>query len=256
MPSALSVQALPGVPEVAPGDDLVALALAALGRAGLTLQDGDVLVLAQKIVSKAEGRQVDLASVQPGPEALALAATVRKDPRQVELILAESSAVVRQRPEVLIVRHRLGFVMANAGIDRSNVPASAPGAETVLLLPLDPDGSAQRLREALRARCGVDCGVVISDSFGRPWRVGTTNVALGAAGVASLIDRRGETDRQGRVLEVTQIAVADALATAAGLAMGEGDEGTPLVLVRGWRSAAAPRPASALIRPAGEDLFA
>lgn len=251
----LQLFALPGVGEVAAGEDLAALATAALARAGLALQAGDVLVAAQKIVSKAEGRQVDLADVEPGARAHELAAQVGKDARVVELILSESGAVLRARPGVLIVRHRSGHVMANAGIDRSNVPASAPGAETVLLLPVDADASAARLAAALRERSGVAVGVVVSDSFGRPWRMGTTNVALGAAGVAALIDRRGESDRQGRTLEVTQVAVADVIAAAAGLVMGEGAEGTPLVLVRGWVSAAPALPAADLVRPAAEDLF-
>lgn len=254
VPSPLQLVTLPGIGEVRAGDGLVTIIAAALDRAGLTLQPGDVLVVAQKVVSKSEGRVVDLAAVQPSARALELAAATGKDARFVEVVLAESSAVLRARPGVLIVRHRLGYVMANAGIDRSNVPRDA-AAEPVLLLPHDPDASAAALRADLQARLGIAPGVVVSDSFGRPWRLGTVNIALGAAGVPALFDRRGEADREGRTLEVTQVACADALAAAAGLVMGEGGEGTPVVLVRGWRSPAAARPAVDLIRPADEDLF-
>lgn len=255
MATALHIIALPGIGEVPAGADLAAMASEALQRAGLTLEVRDLLVVAQKIVSKAEGRIVDLASVRPSPRAIELAARTRKDARLVELVLAESTEVLRARPQVLIVRHRLGFVMANAGIDRSNVPAGASGAEVALLLPRDPDASAAALRDALQARLGVAPGVIVSDSFGRPWRLGSTNIALGAAGLAALVDHRGETDRNGRTLEVTQVAAADALAGAAGLVMGEGAEGTPMVLVRGWGSTAPHLGAAALIRPALEDLF-
>ena len=255
MASALQLIALPGICEVQAGADLAAIAAEALQRLGLALEAGDVLVLAQKIVSKAEGRRVDLATVRPSARALELARQTLKDPRVVELVLGESAEVLRIRPHVLIVRHRLGFVMANAGIDRSNVPAGDGQAEVALLLPLDPDASAVGLRDALQARLGVAPAVIVSDSFGRPWRLGSTNIALGAAGLATLVDHRGHVDREGRTLEVTQVAVADALAAAAGLVMGECAEGTPMVLVRGWRSSAPHRNAAALIRPAAEDLF-
>jgi coenzyme F420-0:L-glutamate ligase/coenzyme F420-1:gamma-L-glutamate ligase len=250
-PADLFLHALRGLGEIRAGDGLAALIGASLARDGLSWRSGDVVVIAQKAVSKAEGRFLDLGSVSPSPRALELATVTGKDPRLVEAILAESSEVLRARPNVLIVRHRLGYVMAQAGIDRSNVP----GTERVLLLPEDPDASAERLRDALVAAAQVDLGVVVSDSFGRPWRLGTTNVALGAAGVPSLWDRRGETDRNGRVLEVTQVAWADAVAAAAGLVMGEGAEGVPAVLVRGLGRPAAARPARALLRPVDEDLF-
>lgn len=240
-----------GLGEIKPGDDLATLLAAALPQ---PVGDGDVLVVAQKIVSKAEGRYVDLATVTPSPRAQELAATTQKDPRLVELILAESTAVLRAARNVLIVRHRSGHVMANSGIDRSNVP-SAAGREMVLLLPLDADASADRLRANLNARLGVTLALVISDSFGRPWRMGTVNVALGAAGLPAIIDRRGEVDRNGRTLEVTQVALADAVAGAAGLVMGEGAEGTPAVLVQGLTWQAPERPAAALLRPLDEDLF-
>ena len=250
MGKCISYRAVHGFAEVAAGDDLAALLVAALPDAA----NNDVLVVAQKIVSKAEDRSVDLNAVSPSARAQELAGLTGKDPRLVELILAESSEVLRAQPGVLIVRHRLGYVMATAGIDRSNVP-SAAGEERVLLLPLDADASAAALRQALRNRLGVDLGVIISDSFGRPWRNGVVNVALGAAGLPSLIDRRGEPDRFGRGMEVTQVALADALAAAAGLVMGEGAEGVPAVLVHGLEWSAPDRPAQALIRPLAEDLF-
>jgi coenzyme F420-0:L-glutamate ligase / coenzyme F420-1:gamma-L-glutamate ligase len=221
----------------------------------MALQPGDILVVAQKIVSKAEGRHVDLATVAPSARALELATATRKDPRLVQLVLDESGEVLRAVPNVLIVRHRCGYIMANAGIDRSNSGPRGAGQEIVVLLPVDPDASASRLRQALGARLGIEPGVIVSDSFGRPWRNGSVNVALGAAGLASLVDRRGEKDRDGRVLEATEVACADALAAGAGLAMGEGAEGTPMVLVRGWSAAAGERNGGALIRPPAEDLF-
>lgn len=254
MSPALALYALPGLGEVHAGDDLAVLACAALARAELTLAAGDVLVLAQKIVSKSEGRSVPLHSVVPGAQALELSAQTGKDARLVELVLRESAAVLRQRPGVLIVRHRLGFVMANAGIDQSNVDHTDAG-ECALLLPQDPDASAARVRQRLGDLCGTCPAVVVSDSFGRPWRVGSTNIALGTAGLAALIDRRGEQDRFGRTLKVTQVAVADALAGAAGLVMGEGAEGLPMVLVRGWSHPAPERNGQSLLRPAAEDLF-
>ena len=250
----LTLTALPDVPEVLPGSDLAALLAAALEQAGLRLRAHDVLVVAQKIVSKAEGRYVVLAGVTPQSRALELAALTGKDPRLIELILAESTEVLRAKRDVLIVRHRLGFVMANAGIDRSNLNAPA-GEERVLLLPEDPDHSAQALQGALGARFDVAPAVIISDSFGRPWRRGVVNIALGAAGVAALVNRRGERDRAGRPLEVTEVALADALAAAAGLLMGEADEGLPAVLIRGLEFKAPPNAARTLIRPLDEDLF-
>ncbi len=250
----LAITALAGIGEIAPGDDLAAVVRSALSETGLALAAGDIIVVAQKIVSKAEGRQVDLGSVTPSSEAEALARKTGKDARFVELVLRESSEVMRAVPGVLIVRHRLGFVMANAGIDRSNIVV-AEGSEQALLLPADPEASAQALREALTTSAGVAPAVVISDSFGRAWRIGTVNVAIGAAGLPSLIDRRGETDRNGRVLESTEIALADAVAAAAGLAMGETREGTPVVHIRGLSWDAPEGPASDLLRAPDRDLF-
>lgn len=252
--SELRFTALAGFPEVRPGDDLGALVADASARNGHRLADGDVVVVAQKIVSKAEGRLFALAGIQPGQKALELAATCRKDPRLVELVLRESTEVVRCVPEVLIVRHRLGFVVANAAVDQSNVDG---GGAFALLLPIDPDASAARLRSALHERLGVVVGVVVSDSFGRPWRMGVTGTCVGCAGVASLVDQRGRTDRFGRTLQVTQIAAGDAIAAAAVLAMGEADEGRPVVVARGlpreWLRDDAP--ATKLVRSQREDLF-
>ncbi|MGH8298755.1 MAG: coenzyme F420-0:L-glutamate ligase [Steroidobacteraceae bacterium] len=244
----LTLTALPDIGEVEPGADLAGILGAALAR--LPRPRG-VLVVAQKVVSKSEGRYVCLDTVTVSLRAAELAALTRKDPRVVELVLSESVEVLRAKPDVLIVRHRLGYVMANAGIDRSNVG----GRDRVLLLPRDPDASAVALLSALRARHEVDVGVIISDSFGRPWRKGVTNVALGAAGLPALINRRGEPDRNGRRLEVTEVALADQLASAAGLLMGEGAEGLPAVLISGMAWAAPHVAARGLIRPLEEDLF-
>jgi coenzyme F420-0:L-glutamate ligase/coenzyme F420-1:gamma-L-glutamate ligase len=213
----------------------------------------DVVVIAQKAVSKAEGRFVDLASVQPSARAIELATVCHKDPRLVEVILRESTEVLRVAANVLITRHRRGYVMAQAGVDRSNVPQQ--GGERVLLLPEDPDASAAGIRADLERHLGVAPGVIVSDSFGRPWRNGVVNVALGAAGVPALWNRRGEADRDGRPLESTEVGWADAVAAAAGLLMGEAAEGIPVVLVRGLEWRAPQRLASALIRPLEQDLF-
>lgn len=250
----VALHALPGVPEVAIGADLGAVVVEALQRASITLASDDALVVAQKIVSKAEGRLVRLADVRPSARAAAIAAQCLKDPRLVELVLAESSELVRVAPHVLIARHRLGYVLANAGIDRSNTGAAADSA-VVLLLPEDPDASAARLRAAVAARTGVAPAVIVSDSFGRPWRIGTVNVALGVAGLAAVVDLRGRPDRDGRTLEVSQVALADAVAAGAGLVMGEATEGCPLVLVRGLAPALPHRDGQALLRPLAEDLF-
>jgi coenzyme F420-0:L-glutamate ligase/coenzyme F420-1:gamma-L-glutamate ligase len=250
----LELLALPGLPMVKAGDDLAALLAEAYARGSISPQPGDVLALAQKIVSKAEGRTVDLATVTPSPRAVTLAAEVQKDPRLVELILSESVRVVRSRPNVLIVEHRLGFVMANAGIDQSNV-APVDGVERALLLPVDPDGSAARLRDALGQRLGSPPAVIITDSFGRAWRRGTQGIAIGAAGLPALLDLRGNPDLFGRTLQVSISGFADEIASAASLVMGQGDEAQPAVLVRGLSWSAEDNPASNLVRPANEDMF-
>lgn len=250
----LTLVALPGIPEVARGADLAGLLLAAVGRAGRMLESGDVIVIAQKIVSKAEGRTVRLAGVTPSTRALELAGVVGKDPRLVELMLCESREVMRARPGVLIVEHRLGFVLASAGIDQSNV-AAPHGEAIVLLLPENPDASARRIQQHLFAACGVETGVIINDSFGRAWRNGVTGVAIGVAGVPALVDLRGRSDREGRPLRVTQVAAADELAAAASLIMGQSDEGYPAVLARGFPYALRASSVDELIRPHAEDLF-
>ncbi|MGH8206175.1 MAG: coenzyme F420-0:L-glutamate ligase [Steroidobacteraceae bacterium] len=256
-PSELSLTAVPGFPLVSAGDDLAELLASCLDAAGMPLCDDDVLVFAQKIVSKAEGRRVRLADVTVSARAQALAQQVGKDPRLVELILAQSRRVVRAARDVLIVEHHLGFVMANAGIDQSNV-ASAQDAESVLLLPLDPDASAEGLRARIGARSGCRVGVIISDSFGRPWRLGTVGVAIGVAGCAALMDLRGHADLFGRELRVTVVGHADEIAAAASLLMGQAAEGQAVVRVRGLRSPQLPQAsggAQALLRPASQDLF-
>ena len=245
MKPGLQLFALPGLPMVQAGDDLAAQLSAAMARAGLAPEPGDVLAIAQKIVSKAEGRSIALASVAPSQAARDLATQTGKDARLVELILSESERVVRARPNLIIVKHRLGFVMANAGIDQSNVGEDGQA----LLLPRNPDASAA----ALAARLGLP--VVITDSFGRAWRRGTVGVAIGAAGLPALQDLRGRPDLFGRTLMVSITGFADEIAAAAGLVMGQGAEGIPAVLLRGLAWSGAVNPAAELLRPAQEDLF-
>jgi coenzyme F420-0:L-glutamate ligase/coenzyme F420-1:gamma-L-glutamate ligase len=252
----LTLTPLPGVPLVRQGDNLVEIVLASLARARIELQDGDILVVAQKIVSKAEGRMVNLAQVTPSPRAVELGVCTGKDPRLVELILRESRQVLRTRPGTIIVEHRLGFVCASAGIDHSNV--GEEGGETqdwVLLLPEHPDASAQSLRQGLEATSGRCLGVMIIDSHGRAWRLGTVGVAIGLAGMPALVDLRGRADLFGYRLQITQVGVADELAAAASLVMGQAAEGTPLVHVRGFPYALRQASLSELIRPQSEDLF-
>jgi coenzyme F420-0:L-glutamate ligase/coenzyme F420-1:gamma-L-glutamate ligase len=220
----------------------------------IDLKQGDVLVLAQKIVSKSEGRSTRLKSIEVSDEAVKLAEMCDKDARLVQLILDESTEVLRCVPGVLIVRHKLGFVMANAGIDHSNI-ATDSSDERVLLLPQHPDRSARQLRLELEKAVGCDLAVIITDSFGRPWRLGTTGVCIGCDGIAPLQDKRGEIDLFGNELLVTQIAMGDELATAASVLMGQSDEARPLVVVRGLEFEPESRPARELLRPANEDLF-
>ena len=251
-PAALELFAPSGLPMVQQGDDLTAMIGDAL--AGYAPRDGDVVVVAQKIVSKAEGRGVEVASVVPSDRARALAEEIGKDPRLVEIVLGESARIVRSRPNLLIVEHKLGFVMANAGVDQSNV-APADGVARALLLPVDPDGSAETLRAGLSTRFGAKLAVLINDSFGRAWRRGTAGIAIGAAGLPSLIDLRGSPDLFGRTLEVSVIGFADEVAAAASLLMGQADEARPVVLVRGLTWTAPDAPAVVLVRPPAEDLF-
>jgi coenzyme F420-0:L-glutamate ligase/coenzyme F420-1:gamma-L-glutamate ligase len=249
----LSIHALKTIPLVMAGDDLAVLLVAALDEAGLEAVAGDILVVAQKIVSKAEGRRIRLDDVQPSPQAGRLAAEVGKDPRLVELILGESTGIVRKAPGVIIVRHRLGFVSANAGIDQSNI--GHEDGESALLLPLDPDLSARRLRADIERLSGRRMGVIISDSMNRPWRLGTIGSAIGSAGLTVLDDRRGQHDLFGRELKVTMINRADSMATAAMLLMGETTERVPAALLRGFPAEDSSQRAADCIRPTAEDLF-
>src|SRR5271165_473002 len=250
----VTLSAIADVPLVQPRDDLAGLLISACERSALSPADGDVLVVAQKVVSKAEGRYVDLATIVPSARAQKLAVEVNKDARLIEVILGESRRVVRYRPGVLIVEHRLGFVLANAGVDSSNVDPQA-GIEPVLLLPHDPDGSAAILLARFAAHFRKTLAVIIIDSWGRAWRRGTVGVALGAAGLPALMDLRGRPDLFGHELRVTQTGFADEIAAAASLLMGEADEGMPAVLVRGLAWTGAVVPAAALIRAPDEDLF-
>jgi coenzyme F420-0:L-glutamate ligase/coenzyme F420-1:gamma-L-glutamate ligase len=252
MPDTLTLRALPGIPLMSGSGGLPDQLCMALQRVGGPL-DGDVLVVTQKVVSKSEGCYVCLDEVVPSERARSLSSQCGKPPAYVEVVLQESEEVLRCAPGVLIVRHRNGHVMANAGIDQSNVCTS--GASTrVLLLPRDPDASARRLREAVRQRFDVSVAVLISDSFGRPWRLGTCGVCIGAAGLQPVLDLRGQPDLFGRPLEISQQAVADELASAAALLMGQGAEGLPIVLVRGF-SPIGDGCAGDLLRRPEEDLF-
>ncbi|MCP8939939.1 coenzyme F420-0:L-glutamate ligase [Alsobacter sp. SYSU M60028] len=249
----LELTALPDFPTVKAGDDLARLVHEGLGRAGVEPRARDVVVLAQKVVSKAEGRAVRLADVVPSPRAVELAATALKDPRVVELILRESREVIRCRPHVIIVEDLRGYVMANAGIDASNVEGD--GEETVLLLPADPDASAARLRADLDRLTGARMGVVINDSFGRAWRLGTCGTAVGVAGLPALLDLRGRPDRNGRTLMTSELALADEVAAAGSLLMGQGGEGHPVIHIRGVPEVGRDGRAADLVRPRNMDLF-
>ncbi len=251
MAQGLLLQPLQGVPLVKAGDDLVDLTLSALRASQLKLEANDILVYAQKIVSKAEGRSVDLRNVTPSPRAIELAAVTRKDARLVELILSESAAVVRAGPGILIVEHRLGMILANAGIDRSNVD----GADCALLLPLDPDRSSQFMCDAFTRQAGVEIGVLVIDSIGRAWRNGTIGTTIGASGTPTLLDLRGRPDLYGRLLETTEVGWADELAAAASLVMGQAGEGFPVVLARGLAVPSQRGTARGLLRPMEKDLF-
>ena len=258
---ALTLTPLTEFPLVRPGDDLALFIWQSLGRSQIVLQDGDILVIAQKIVSKAEGRIVHLSHIEPSPSAIELAARCEKDPRQVELVLRESREVLRVRPGTIIVEHRLGFVCANAGIDHSNVSPVAEIGEALdpegwlLLLPLDPDATACAIRQRLEAASGCRVGTLIIDSHGRAWRLGTVGVAIGLSGLPGLVDLRGEPDLFGYKLRITQVGAADELAAAASLVMGQAAEGTPVIHVRGFPYPAREGRLSDLLRPKDEDLF-
>ncbi|MFL6799130.1 MAG: coenzyme F420-0:L-glutamate ligase [Xanthobacteraceae bacterium] len=250
----LKLIGIPGIPLIRPGDDIVALLLVALANASLSLHDGDVLVIAQKIVSKSQGRYVCLDQLQPSADAVDMARRTGKPPALVQAVLSQSTRVVRAAANVLIVEQVDGFIVANAGIDRSNAEPGQEG-ERVLLLPHAPDETAAELRADFAQRCGKEFAIIISDSFGRPWRRGTVGVALGAAGVCSLLDLRGEMDLYGRPLQTSEVALADQIAAAASLVMGESKEGIPAVLVRGLQASGPDLPARTLLRDAQNDLF-
>lgn len=249
-PDRLELIALLGFPEVKESEFLPGLILECLRANGIAPADHDVLVIAQKVVSKAEGQSILLSDVAPSGDALRIARKTDKDPRIVELILRESVSIVRQAGHLIITENRLGIVMANAGVDQSNVEDGH-----VLLLPKDPDASARAVREHLREQCGCDVGVVIADSIGRAWRNGIVGHAIGVAGIAALLDLRGALDRQGRALRVTEVAIADEIAAAGSMLMGQGAEGKPVVLVRGFRHIDGDAGAASLLRARELDLF-
>lgn len=252
----LELTPLADIPLIQAGDNLAKITLDALSRQNIDLFDGDILVFAQKIVSKAENRLVYLPEVQPSEQAIQIAAEVEKDPRFIELVLRESHQVLRKRAGTIIVEHRKGFICANAGIDHSNVrgPYGDPDL-WVLLLPEEPDRSAQFIRNEIEQQTGVKIGVLIIDSHGRAWRLGTVGVAIGLAGMPGLVDLRGEADMFGYQLRITQVAVADELAAAASLVMGQADERTPIVHVRGFPYPLREGSFEELPRPAVMDLF-
>lgn len=251
MPTPLTLTPISGIPLIQPGDDLAEIILRAIAKAGAKLEDGDVLVVTSKIVSKAEGRLVNLAQVTPSPHAVELAAQTEKDPRLVELILRESAQVLRIRPGVIIVEHRLGFVCANAGIDHSNVQSP----DGVLLLPENPDDTAHSLRRSLEAASGVRLGVLVIDSHGRAWRMGTVGATIGLSGLPGLVDLRGRPDLFDFRLQITQVGASDELAAAASLVMGQAAEGTPVVHVKGFPYPLREASLSELLRPQDQDLF-
>jgi coenzyme F420-0:L-glutamate ligase/coenzyme F420-1:gamma-L-glutamate ligase len=251
----LVLTALTGVPIVRPGDDLVQVILEGLSAADLRLEGGDVVVVTSKLVSRAEGRFADLRQVEASPRAREVAEAVQKDPRLVEVILQESESISRMAKDVLVVRHRLGFTVANAGIDRSNVDPAAVDDQVVLLLPVAPDESAERIRRGLVQAAGAAIGVVITDSHGRPFRLGTVGAAIGIAGMPALWDQRGRTDLFGRPLQMTITALGDQIAAAADLLAGQGSEGRPVVHVRGLSFPPADGRARDLVRPLEQDLY-
>lgn len=250
MPEAVRIAGLSAFPDVQPGDDLAALIVAASAQQGETLDQRPVIVVAQKIVSLAEGAVMDLAQVQPSGAAREYAARLGKDARLVEVILQNTRRVVRLERDVLIVETHHGLVCANAGVDQSNVS----GQDRVTVLPRDPDASAGLMRAEIGRLCGSECPVIISDTFGRPWRLGLVNVAIGVAGLNPLRDYRGHRDRYGRSLHSTVIALADELAAAAGLMMDK-REGAPVALIYGVKVAPGEGSAKQLQRPPAEDLF-
>jgi len=248
----LIAYAIPGIPLIKADDDIIAIIIEGAAAAGIGLRTGDTLVISSKIVSKSLGRLVALGGIKPSADAQALATETGKDPRLVELILRQSRRVSRKRQGVLVTEHHLGLVSANAGVDQSNIEA---GDDMALLLPIDPDGAASEFRASIRRRLGIDVAVIISDTHGRPFRVGNVGVAIGAAGLPAVKDLRGQQDLYGRVLEVTQVAYADLVASAAHLLCGEADEGLPAILLRGLDLGAPHGRAADLNRAAEHDLY-
>lgn len=248
--NAISIIPIPGVPQIHPGDDLTTLLLKAIDEAEIGVEDGDVLVICQKVVSKAEGAVIDLKTVEPSPFAQQTAALWEKDPRMVEVVLRESSRIVRMKNGVVITETKHGWVCANSGVDASN----SYGDDIVIVLPKDPDASARRIRDTIKAQRNATVAIIITDTFGRPWRDGLVEFTLGVAGIDPLLDLRGQSDLQGRELHHTVVAVADELAAAAGLLM-EKDAAMPAVLIRGYHYAPVESDSKKLIRPAEADLF-
>ncbi len=260
----LTLTPLPKIPLIHAGDNLAEIILQSCALANLQLKDGDILVLAQKIVSKAEGRLVNLADVKPTPRAFQLAEETQKDPRVVELILGESAEIIRVRPGLIIVEHKNGFICANAGIDHSNVsphPSPLPSGEgtrndeRVLLLPKDSDCSAAKLRQKLESASGAKLGILIIDSHGRAWRNGTVGITIGISGIPALVDLRGNEDIFGRELKITQVGAADELAAAASLMMGQTNEGKPIVHARGFPYPLRDANLDEILRAKEQDLF-
>jgi len=252
----LTITPFPGIPLIRHGDNLADIVVSALRENNIVLEDRDILVFAQKIVSKAEGRAVNLVTVTPSPRAIELAERTEKDARIVELILQESNEILRTRPGTIIVEHKLGFVCANAGIDHSNVAGVGDSAEEwVLLLPMEPDRSAELIRKEIESKTGKRVGILIIDSHGRAWRNGTVGMAIGIAGLPGLQDLRGKPDLFGLTLRITQVGVSDELAAAASLMMGQAAEGTPVVHVRGFPYPLREGSLKELLRPKEQDLF-
>jgi coenzyme F420-0:L-glutamate ligase/coenzyme F420-1:gamma-L-glutamate ligase len=252
----LTITSLKDIPLIRRDDNLADIVLDSLEKMGIEIQENDILVLAQKIISKAEGRLVNLATVTPSSKAQDLAQKTEKDPRVVELILQESNEIVRTRVGAIIVEHKLGFVCANAGIDHSNVAGDGDNKEEfVLLLPVNPDQSAKQIRDAIRRKRNKNIGVMIIDSHGRAWRNGTVGLCIGLSGIPALIDERGWKDLFGYTLKITVVGIADELAAAASLMMGQADEGTPAVLVRGFPYKLTEGSLKELIRPKDQDMF-
>ena len=257
-PQSLSLNAIQDIPLIMQQDDLANIILHALSSSGYEIENNDIIAIAQKIVSKSEGRLVDLATVKPSDKAIKLAQEINKDPRLIELVLSESKEIIAVKPGVIIVEHRTGVILANAGIDHSNVANNTDGTvkrEIVSLLPKDSNKSAKQLKKEIETQCKKQIGVLITDSIGRPWRKGTTGIALGSAGIETIRDLRGDKDMFGRELLVSETADADSLASAACLLMGEGDDATPVVLIRGYKTVISDQDTRQLIRPKGEDMF-